>query len=366
MNRSFNLKFLSLNCNGLIKTTNKSTAESNFIKHLKQQKPHLIAIQESHAHTEQIQSSLNFQFQTTSSIWTKHCGIVSMSPEIILSVVSITADQRVILAKVTHTSHYFDPLYIMVLYAPANGKSPRYRFYSQVLNDLSLSLNNPSIRDNLIIAGDFNYDIQKSDFTLNAPFAWHSLLFNSFTNCMRELNPHLDIPTFRRGSSIFSVLDYIYTGTAFRANIHSPEIQYLNKQWTDHALLCVTIKLVSSNNGKGFWRANPTLVTIKDFRQKFATMLTTLHPTLDPTCTPQQHWEFIKKHMVKFIKQYCRERGSWRQKQLKALQSKRNNFLRKQKSPVLRAQILPTIETQIATLQKEITDILAIRSGTTW
>ncbi|KAG2223278.1 hypothetical protein INT45_007004, partial [Circinella minor] len=120
--------------------------------------------------------------------------------------------------------------------------------------------------------GDFNYDIQKSDFTSNAPFAWHSLLFNSFTNCIRELNSHFDIPTFRRGSSIFSVLDYIYTGTAFRANIHSPEIQYLNNQWTDHALLY--------------------------FRQKFATILTTLHPTLDPTYTPQQHWEFIKNHMA--------------------------------------------------------------------
>ncbi|KAG2223387.1 hypothetical protein INT45_002882 [Circinella minor] len=50
--------------------------ESNFIKHLKQQKPHLIALQESHAATEQIQSSLNFQFQTISFIWTKHCGLV--------------------------------------------------------------------------------------------------------------------------------------------------------------------------------------------------------------------------------------------------------------------------------------------------
>ena len=97
MNRSFNLKFLSLNCNGLIKTTLKSTAESNFIKHLKQQKPRLIALQESHAATEHIQSSLNFQFQTKSSIRTKHCGLVSMSPDIILLVVSITADQRVIL-----------------------------------------------------------------------------------------------------------------------------------------------------------------------------------------------------------------------------------------------------------------------------
>ena len=97
MNRSFNLKFLSLNCNGLIKTTLKSTAGSNFIKHLKQQKPRLIALQESHAATEHIQSSLNFQFQTKSSIRTKHCGLVSMSPDIILLVVSITADQRVIL-----------------------------------------------------------------------------------------------------------------------------------------------------------------------------------------------------------------------------------------------------------------------------
>ena len=98
----------------------------------------------------------------------------------------------------------------------------------------------------------------------------------------------------------------------------------------------------------------------------FINMVTTLHPTLDPTCTPQQQWELIKIYMVKFIKQYCCKCGSWRQKQLKALQSKRNNFLRKQKSPVIRSQILPTIETQITILQKEITDILTIHSGTTW
>ena len=93
-----------------------------------------------------------------------------MSSDVILSVVSITSDQRVILAQVTHNSHYFDPLYVMVLHAPANGKSPRYRFYSQLLDDLSLQLNTPSVRNNLIITGDFNYDIHKTDFTSNTPF----------------------------------------------------------------------------------------------------------------------------------------------------------------------------------------------------
>ncbi|KAG2214076.1 hypothetical protein INT45_010955 [Circinella minor] len=95
-------------------------------------------------------------------------------------------------------------------------------------------------------------------------------------------------------------------------------------------------------------------------------MLTELYPTLKSSSTPQEHWEYVKTSMAKFIKQYCRQRGSWRQKQLKALQSKRNRFLHDQQSRVIRAQVLPTIESQISVLQKEITDILAIWSGTRW
>lgn len=102
------------------------------------------------------------------------------------------------------------------------------------------------------------------------------------------------------------------------------------------------------------------LTNLKDFRQQFAAMLTELYSNLDFSLTPQTQWEAIKPYMIKFIKKYSHKRGFWREKQLHALQRKRNKFLHNQKSPILQAQILPTIESQIATLQKELTDILDI------
>ncbi|KAG2205884.1 hypothetical protein INT45_009462 [Circinella minor] len=216
------------------------------------------------------------------------------------------------------------------------------------------------------MAGDFNYDLHKHDYTLNAPLAWHSLLYNNFTNCICDIDPQLDITTFRRGTHTYSLLNYIYAGTTLRTCAHSPGIQYLNKNWSDHSLLAIEFTLSSSQHGKGTWRANPTLTQLKDFRQCFAKMLTELHPTLDLSLPPQSQWKYVKTKMTKFIKQYSRQHESWRQKQLRALQHKRNRFLRDQPSHVIHAQILPTIEVQISSLQKEITDILAIRSGTRW
>ena len=235
MNKKFNLKFLSLNCNGLIKITSKTNADSAFVKHLKQQNPHLIAIQESHVATEHIQSSLNFQFNTQSSIWTPHCSLVSMVPEIQLIPLKITTDQHVIFAKVTHISLFFDPIYVMVIYAPASTMTAKYQFYSHILNDFASQFNDPTICDKLIMAGDFNYDLHKHDYTLNAPFDWHSLLFNSFIDCIRDIDPQLDITTFRRGTHTYSLLDYIYACSALRTCAHSPDIRYLKKSWSDHA-----------------------------------------------------------------------------------------------------------------------------------
>ncbi|KAI7846913.1 Endonuclease/exonuclease/phosphatase, partial [Circinella umbellata] len=233
----------SLNCNGLIKITGKTNTESDFIHHLKQQNPQLITIQESHAATEQIQSLFNFQFNTKSSIWTQDCGLVSMSPEIQLTTIKTTTNQHAIPAKVTHTSLFFYPIYIIVVYAPATTTTVKYYFYLHFLKDFSSQFSDPLICDNLILAGDFNYDLHKHDHISNSPFNWHSLLSHRFTNCIRDSDPQLHITTFRRGKHIYSLLDYIYAGTALCTCIHSPDLQYLDKNWSDHALLVVEFTL---------------------------------------------------------------------------------------------------------------------------
>lgn len=63
---------------------------------------------------------------------------------------------------------------------------------------------------------------------------------------------------------------------------------------------------------------------------------------------------------------YSRQRANWRQQQLARLQSQRNKLLRSKPPAAVLAWHLPVLECQIAAIQREITDITALRAGQRW
>ncbi|KAI9336055.1 hypothetical protein BD770DRAFT_374068, partial [Pilaira anomala] len=88
------------------------------------------------------------------------------------------------------------------------------------------------------------------------------------------------IPTFQRSPTITSTIDYIHLGTLLKNRITENSIQYINPNWSDHALLGLTITLGTSKIGPdttpGMWRGNPTYASNPKFKQNLEKKITKL------------------------------------------------------------------------------------------
>lgn len=109
---------------------------------------------------------------------------------------------------------------------------------------------------NVVILGDFNLKISSylgsASPSLSCPKSiWCHLLEQSYQLCTSG-----DAPTFRSGDTV-STIDYIYASPALHQHLYNAITEYLNSNWTDHAILVVTFKFNNHAQGKGLWRANP-------------------------------------------------------------------------------------------------------------
>ncbi|KAI9361881.1 hypothetical protein BD770DRAFT_308904, partial [Pilaira anomala] len=121
-----------------------------------------LSIQETHATPSTI-STLDTQFQAQQTFWTYYCGIISFSPDYILTPINTNnyySSDRFILCKVHHPHQFYEPFYIMNIYAPADSNVNRRSFF-EALSDLLYNLRDTITWDNLIISGDFNYDMAR-------------------------------------------------------------------------------------------------------------------------------------------------------------------------------------------------------------
>ncbi|EIE78417.1 hypothetical protein RO3G_03121 [Rhizopus delemar RA 99-880] len=147
------------------------------------------------------------------------------------------------------------------------------------------------------------------------------------------------------------------------------EVEFLNPQWTDHALLGLTFQTdLSTTTGPGLWRANPIYVANKDFMRQFDRMLKNLyeHEIHFSSLSPQELWDIIKARIKKFVKGYGRQRVDWRKQQLIALQRKRQRLLRQAIPTSILSIHLPRVERQIQTLQEETVKIAILKAERTW
>ncbi|CEP08993.1 hypothetical protein, partial, partial [Parasitella parasitica] len=349
-----------------------------FIRHLRSLGYDVLILQETHAVTSTIIQEFNFQFQTTSSHWTQHCGIVIINNRYSLTVQHEGIDGgRFILAQIRLAAQLEDPsssspslVTILNIYGRSGRHSLRKAFYTELLNI-------PVITDTLLntrqsptlIMGDFNYSYEKHrlpDGSLSsAPAAWISLLEDHYIDCFKDQK----LPTWSLNSHS-SILDFIFCDSFSYNKIHDVEQAYLSNNWTDHNLLGVTFLYDDPNvRGPGSWKANPFLARSQQFRSALAKHLESRQPAVLEVQTyssPQQTWDWIKADVKSYIKSYQLADNNWRLKTLKRLQSKRNMMLRQSKNRGLYYQVLETVNVQISSLQESIAEIQALKAGKQW
>lgn len=393
----------SLNCRSLVKTSSTSVI-SPFIKHLRLTKHDLFTFQETHASSPEIISSLNMKFQSTAHIWTKHCGIISLNASLHIEPLFTSIDERLIHCRVSHINHLFPPFELVTIYAPPQPTARR-EFYSTLLSlPLFTRYLDHTISDHppLFITGDFNYNSSRirppstsPQSPINHQRNWHSFINNYFTECT---HPSLDHPqsTFRRGNSS-STIDYIYSCHSFAASLATSKIEYLNSQWTDHALLSSTFKFGSDRHGPGLWKGNPNLAKntffITAFNDSIAKFHTTHLPAYDPlmledylerrakdphntdplpyiqgALPPYQLWENLKIEIKRLMKSFSRHLASWRHKQLDKLHRKRERLMHPSSIPTGQPihPRLHIVEHQIGLLQNEIAQNELLKSSRHW
>lgn len=94
----------------------------------------------------------------------------------------------------------------------------------------------------LLISGDFNYDygrdILRNKRAYKTSTDWVSFSLELFYNCM-SFNDLDSVTTFQRNISIRSVIDYIYAGSALQHMITDVNIEHIQPQWSDHAILLI-------------------------------------------------------------------------------------------------------------------------------
>ncbi|KAI8380078.1 Endonuclease/exonuclease/phosphatase, partial [Blakeslea trispora] len=359
------VQIATLNCRGLPKTGNPAKFRS-FSRYLRSLNIDIFSFQETHAHSDLIKQSLNISLQTKSSIWTPHCGIVSLNPNILLSSHPDISrpDGRFILASVASTASLTTPIfYILNIYAPAES-SNRVIFFQDLIQDTSLMTFLRSNNLPILMMGDFNYD-QRQPGSINSD--WLSLLRDNFDNCfMGE-----PLPTFTSTRGTHHLLDYSFCSIAHSSRIRSPTQEFVNYAWTDHNLLSVSFRTSTASRGPGAWKANPMLAKIPTFRSSLIDHLLQViekHQYLSPACilSEQATWDALKVEVKGFAKAFQLDRNSWRTKSLKKLQSKRNRIFRQYRHTAIWSTLLPSLEKLISSLQTEIAEISALQAGKYW
>lgn len=152
--KNINLKIGMLNCHGLPKTEDLKCSK-HFIWFLQSQSLDILVLQETYADDKDLQTHDQTQFQSASSFWSQHVGIVSLNPSITLSLISSELDGQVMHINASHSSFSFSPINLIIIYAPAHY-SQWDSFYTSLLY---LPFFCSSFFEHSLLLGDFNHQI---------------------------------------------------------------------------------------------------------------------------------------------------------------------------------------------------------------
>ncbi|CAO3699873.1 unnamed protein product [Rhizopus microsporus] len=172
----------------------------------------------------------------------------------------------------------------------------------------------------------------------------------------------LHTPTFRRGEVIRSTIDYLFLSTILSANYIDATVDFVDPEWSDHAILSVELKLdLADSHGPGAWRANPVYLGHKGFRRHLANMLTEVYHSeiAHSQSSPQILWDMVKARVKEFTRKYGRSYVSWRSQ-------KRHCILQSSLPEGVLVEHLPRVERQIASLQRDLVEIKVLKAEKTW
>ncbi|KAG1275601.1 hypothetical protein G6F66_012744 [Rhizopus arrhizus] len=313
------------------------------------------------------------KFQAHQTLWTKYCGIINLSQSQNMELIQQSDDQRFLLIKLTWSDESIQPIFILNLYAPASNAADRNVFFSSIIHQLNSLDSSNTIIQNLFIAGDFNFSFDNNSYhntrRSNVPQRFLRFMLSQFEDCINHVEGGISYrPTFRRADSS-TCIDYIFANKSIRNNCNNGNVKYMNKEWTDHALLSINFTVGTSSTGKGLWRANPNLAKnpayIRKLNKQIEQYIT--HKLSKYNNSPQEKWDLLKKMVKKVTQNFCRNRCQWRNDQIKQLQSQRNDIFRRYSNNSTCLNILlPEVENKLAKLQTEIAEIDILRAGKRW
>ncbi|KAI8061284.1 hypothetical protein BDF21DRAFT_323628, partial [Thamnidium elegans] len=136
--------------------------------------------------------SINIQLQPLHNFWTKYCGIIPFSSNHSLTLVdtdTLYTSDRFLICKVSRPHSFYEPYFILNLYAPASSNVERRTFFGFLYSMFSrLHATETIALHRLIISDNFNYDYDRDIIRSNRSFKtsvdWVTHLLESFYNCM--------------------------------------------------------------------------------------------------------------------------------------------------------------------------------------
>ncbi|KAG1046594.1 hypothetical protein G6F43_010926 [Rhizopus delemar] len=299
--------------------SNNTNKQSKFIRHLHSLNFDIMTFQETHV-SDNILSLINAQLQAQHSLWSRHCGIVSLSPSFVFSTDLTPENDRIILTNVTYPHNTFAPFYVLVVYAPATSGQRRSQLFDQLfdlLHSPTLDIN----LDRLVITGDFNYSYKCPHLSSQTSLQWVSFLDDNFYNALRKDDLH-ELPTFQRNDNIFSTIDYIFVSQSWCSKVTESNIHKLDASWSDHSLLSITCCIGSSPSGPGLWRGNPLLARNSAYQQYLRQDLEDIIPKLPSGWSAAKSWDHIKRQVKKITRAFAVDYTNWRTKTIRKLYKK--------------------------------------------
>jgi hypothetical protein len=81
-----------------------------------------------------------------------------------------------------------------------------------------------------------------------------------------------------------------------RPHTNEGQVEFVHPKWTDYALLSLSIRIGTTNTGKGMWKANPHLVNQQSYLGKIYSDISTFvtKVLVDFLSFPQKKWDRSK------------------------------------------------------------------------
>jgi hypothetical protein len=82
-------------------------------------------------------------------------------------------------------------------------------------------------------------------------------MLSQFDNCVNYVDEDISYRLIFRRADSSTCLDYMFANKGIQNSFNNGNIEYSNKEWTDHALVSINFTIGISSTGKDIWRANP-------------------------------------------------------------------------------------------------------------